>query len=1046
MGVGNQAIQQAVRSQSTGAPLDPVMAGRGRASLGAAVDDIRVHRGGMAQRAAAGAGATALTMGRDILLSAHADDSTLAHEMVHAVQPQAPGRVMSNEGDPAEREAAALAGEVLAGRPARATAGRAALSRQPVPTGGVRDPDTGWSFDPYAENVVGLGNLDLLKRMREVRDWLARHSMIELDYEAEMVLRDRLDVERDFRIDLGHLWLEDIDTANPALFRLMPGNAGAMDIVSVDNPELINGAPQDMAGAPIMNAAQLAAWQGRLGFPQISVADFLASRVPANDAPSGGTPLLPGERPDPFATPVLQSGGDRSGGMVLPGGMSYAGPRDRGLVSAFANQSGAGRTGAISEVYFGTGNPLGATNRNSTMANHPLTDFSMQSGPTPEVSLKTRVPGGANYDAPSRIDRFGNYLSGHAQLLGMDPAKNNFAQFMALHGNGRTEAQVRASLGLAVDASDVDAYRSLLSDPNAREPTPGGGVSAEPNYRRGPVSTIYNGVLRDRPIDVGDGGAPLRTVAEIDAALASNRIGVMQADSYLRGVGIDAAARVTGNPDFGTVQATRFMGAFQDMHPSLRPQAPGRVDMFSAARREGTDRAASASRVEQFDTYLARQAEMHGSGGQTLLITPADVPAYQGFLRDPFGREPTPTGRTSSSRNYARPAVSRVYDSVLAGLPTDRAVTSRAGERFNSVADIDAALTAGRLTAREHYELIDRTGRIAARSIAADTPAARAADATARVEYDAARVRANDYIRRNNSPEYMHSVGRGGGWGGDLHAAGSFGGRSAAIIGGVGTAMALWRHRDDDWSDSAVWADVGKSGGRDALHGGIRTGLETVAVSRTSQYLLREGLELGAARALFTRGAARFVPGGVVDAAFEIGDIVTTDRPVPAGEATYRVSRAVVIGAGSTAIGMATTAALVGSVVPGVGTAIGFVVGLAAGLILGAIIPSWDQLGQNNEDPYHGDIPMFRSDYERAAREGRLNCMGVGHHRKVHIIDDYMFDKGDAGTPLMGMPADPRAHTPMRLPNPMAMSDADRRALMQWIEAGNQADAGVAAR
>lgn len=1037
-------------------PLPAATRDRAERSLGVPLSTVRMHRGAAANRLTDSLGARAVTWGQNIALARDATEVTLAHELVHAAQNRRGGKALdgtSNPEDSAERQARALAPAVAVGEPVGAPLQRPSASVQlderadgglPGPLAAPeRDPETGWSFDPYGEDVVGLGNVGLLAKIATTRDWLASHSIVELDYEAMLILRDRLDTERNYRIDLGHLWLEGEEGTSQLLYRLMPGVNGAIDLVQVENYALIDSGPVDLGGQPIMNAAQFAAWKAGLGLPEMSVAEYLDSTKTV----SAGTPLTPGEMVNPLAAPTFGPVQTGPGDVHLPGGVSLAGQRYIDIANSFGNQSGAGRTGMISEAYFGSGPGalfgFGATNRNATQPNHPLTDFATRIGPFDDVSVKTRVPGSANYASPNRIDRFANYLSGQAQLQAMDPTATNFDAFMALHGNGRTPAQVRAGLGMAIDASDLADYRALLSDPQFHEPTASGGTSAEPNYRRSPIATIFDGILRDRPIELGDGGPPLRSVAEIDAALAANRIGVMQADAYLRGAGLDASAQVISNPDFGSAQASNFMTGFQGLHPSLRPEPPPRVDTFSAARRENTARADSASRIEQFDAYLSNQAAMHASGGSTLLIPQGDVTPYQSLLRDPFGREETPTGRASPKRNFAREPVRQVYDSVLAALPADQAIRSRAGESFSTIKAINDARDVGRLSAREHYELIARIGRIAARSVAADTPEMHAADRSRQADYAGARARANQYINANNSPEYMQSVAHGGGWSGDFRAARTNAGRSAKLGGAFGFGSSLWRNRDANWSDPAVWQDAALSGTRDAVRGGVTTTLETVAKSRASNYLLREGLEVGTTRALMTRGAARFVPGGVVDAAFEIGDIVTSDRPVSGGEATYRVGRAVVIGAGSTLIGTAAAGAVAGSVVPGVGTAIGFVVGLAAGLLLGALIPSWDDF-DGPSDPYNGDIPMFRSDYERAARDGRLNCMGVGHHRKVHIIEEHNFGFDAPGTRGSFFQDFPRTDggAPLDQRFRGQMSEADRAMLVQWLESSR--DAGTA--
>ncbi len=702
----------------------------------------------------------------------------------------------------------------------------------------------------------------------------------------------------------------------------------------------------------------------------------------------------------------------------LSGPNAFASPRDTRLRSAFANQSAAGRQGAISETYFGTGRGslygFGAIDQNRRTPAHPRTDFRMLFGDQVDVSVKSRVPDTAAFQSGSLVEQYHNYLEGHARLLDMDPSYRGFQQFMAVSAQGRTPAEVRAQSGLAVDASDFEGYRNLLADPLSSS----GGASDTPNYQRSAVSRIYDGILQDNPIVVGDGGQNLRTVAEINSALNSGRIGIMQHTAMLNQLGASASAQVLPNVGFGAQQARGFQQAFAGMHPSLRPApppAPASAQRFTASRRTDTARAGSASRIEQFDSYLRNQAEMFASGGQLLHVDPADVPSYQSLLRDPFARETTPGGGASPRRNYQRADMTRVYDGVLASNP----VRSDAGQEYRTIADIDQALANGQLTAREHYQLVDRVGRMAARSVAPDIPTpTSAADTAARAQYDAARARANEYIRRVASPEYMHSVSHGGGARGDLHAAGTYGGRAGLFGVLIGGGMEAWSSRDRGFDDPETWNRIAKAGGREGLRSTLSSSLETVAASRTSNYLLREGLETSAARSLAMRGAARTVPGGAVDVGFEVFDMATDDRENAADEVTYRLGRSFVIGAASTAAGGAAAGALAGSVVPGLGTVVGFIVGAAVGFLLSEGIPRWDELQQSGDshDAFHdryGNRVMFRSEFNRYVGEGR--CV-PGHHTTIRVMEDPpgLMDRPSLLPmmyPQLGVPTDPNAHT-----------------------------------
>ncbi len=270
-GLSNQLMQA---TAGGGTPLDPATRRHSEARLGVDLADVRLHRGAAVDRVTAGLGARALARGDSIMLGKAADRRSLGHELVHVAQSRRFGQddeaSVSEHDDPAEREARHLSDDIWRPGPVLPVeqAPRAAVSRNDGPVPNVNtppapaSPDPGWSFDPYDEEVVNLGNTQLVLRTLAVRQWLTNHSIIELDYEAYMILRDRLDLERDFRIELGHLWLEDIEQgATMSLVRLMQGANGAIDVVSITDPDLIDGPAQDLGGEPIMSMGQFEAYQ-----------------------------------------------------------------------------------------------------------------------------------------------------------------------------------------------------------------------------------------------------------------------------------------------------------------------------------------------------------------------------------------------------------------------------------------------------------------------------------------------------------------------------------------------------------------------------------------------------------------------------------------------------------------------------------------------------------------------------------------------------------------------------------------------------------------
>ena len=1005
-GISNQVVQAEINS------------GAGR-RLGLSPRDVEMVDGG---EAAAGLGARGASSGAGVSLGPGANRATLAHELVHVAQARRFGTGpagASRRSDAAEREARLLTPLVLGeGGPVEVRERPAARwNLDPMPGALAEEPaqtDPGWSFDPYAESIAGLGNQDLVLRTLAVREWLKGHSLIELDYEANLILRDRLDIERDYRIDLGHLWLEDIDQgASQPLIRLMTGANGAIDVVSVTDGALLFGGAVDLSSQPVMSLTQFNAFLARNGIGQMSLAQYL--RDTATSRPGDPLAPAPGE-PSPSASPLGYTAG-----------ASLLSPRDLRLPMAFANQGAAGRQGALSELFYSTSRQalygFGVVDQNAIQPSHPRTDFRQLFGDRLDLSLKSRVPGTDAAMSANPAERYANYLEGHAKLYGTQPGYTGFDRFMQISGGGRTPAQVRAQSGMVVDANDFAGYRAFVADPLSS-----GATTDLPLY----LSRIYDGVLQDRPIAVGDGGPNIRTVAELDAALTSGRIGIMQHTAMLNGVAAQAGAQVQPNIGFGASQAQNFHQAFAAMHPSLRPEPPaGSAPLFTATRDQGAARAQSASRIEQFRSYLTNQTAMLSQNGDLLRIAPADVSAYQALLREPFARETTPAGGDSRLHNYRRADVKAVYDAVLARTP----VAAQSGEAFQSVSALDEALKQHRLSVREHYQLLDRVGRMAARTVVADVPTAQSAgQQAANARYAAERARANEFIRRAAAPEYMHSVANGGGWRGDAHAARSYGGKGALL----GALFGMGRQAWDDRGRGLDATDIAMAGGREGLRGGLSATVETVAVSRASQYMLREGLELSAGKALAMRAGSRFAP-GLVDLGFEFYDMATDKRENSAGEIAYRSSRALVVGGSSAAVGYlagAAAGAAAGSVVPGIGTAVGFIVGLGVGLVASGVVGSiWDSIfGPSEPRPDPNVHTMFRSMYN-AKYAGRCP---PNHHQKFIILEDPPEWSAKAGTPSLFQmapitdPADPRAR-----PDPMAgwnqLSEADRKALSDWI-------------
>jgi len=133
--------------------------------------NVRIHDDAAANRMAADANAHAFTIGEDIAFAQGKSETTssdgkarLAHELTHVVQAarhpvaaaNAPPESVSNPGDPAEHEAAAVASQVIAGGMARVQAApHAAVHRQPAPKAKEK---TSW-LERHKENQLHVFEL-----------------------------------------------------------------------------------------------------------------------------------------------------------------------------------------------------------------------------------------------------------------------------------------------------------------------------------------------------------------------------------------------------------------------------------------------------------------------------------------------------------------------------------------------------------------------------------------------------------------------------------------------------------------------------------------------------------------------------------------------------------------------------------------------------------------------------------------------------------------------------------------------------------------------
>jgi hypothetical protein len=351
-----------------------------------------------------------------------------------------------------------------------------------------------------------------------------------------------------------------------------------------------------------------------------------------------------------------------------------------------------------------------------------------------------------------------------------------------------------------------------------------------------------------------------------------------------------------------------------------------------------------------FDHYMANAADGRTAAAVrdqlSLVVNADDLADFQRFVADPFARETTPGGQPARNPNYQRAALMRIYDGIL----QDRPLVLPDGRSLNSVAALDAALGNNSITADRHRAALTDVAQRASAKVAPNADLTRATLA----RFAAARAAVPNTmssrdVRAALSPEYMHSLSHGGGWGGDMHAMKTYGGRGAGLgaLFGVGHELVTGDLSHPDAFERLLWA-----GGREGLRGGATSSLEAVAASRASQYILARQLSASSGRALTARLGARAVPGGVVEGVFEGVDMATDDRPNRPAEVGYRMGRAFVIG-GTSALAGATAGAWAGAAIgtaifPGVGTVVGFVVGVLVGALVGfimnAIIPNYEEM------------------------------------------------------------------------------------------------------
>lgn len=172
---GNAAIERAVRSEVSrgGRPLEPALREQLERGFGADLGSVRLHSDQGAAASARQVNARAYAYGEHIVIGDPVGDDwegkrLIAHELVHVLQQRRGG---SQAPSPAprssrERQAEAIAGDVLAGRRAASASGTA----------------PGLARAHSKADIEALSDSDLASEHMTLQVWLQKHQVGETDY------------------------------------------------------------------------------------------------------------------------------------------------------------------------------------------------------------------------------------------------------------------------------------------------------------------------------------------------------------------------------------------------------------------------------------------------------------------------------------------------------------------------------------------------------------------------------------------------------------------------------------------------------------------------------------------------------------------------------------------------------------------------------------------------------------------------------------------------------------------------------------------------
>lgn len=292
-GCGNRALGRHLARglSSPGQGLPPGLRDRIGPTLGASLDDVRLHVDSEAAASARAVGARAYTLGPDVVFAGGAytpgtaeGQRLLAHELAHVAQAGSdPVPVLRREGDPAN----------------------------PAP-----GPTAVQEYDPCKIEVGPLTNQALVEQMAIVRNYLNPRERGQDKYYDYANLARRLGVERKRRIEMGHVWLgQDGLIAVPGNLYRLDSAPGYTMLVSPADVAGELGAPTQLVSSSIVTSEQFRHLLDVKQIPQMDFEDYFRQQ---QSNPQGPEPLRFVLPPPPSTPPVILDFGQLAESQLQP--------------------------------------------------------------------------------------------------------------------------------------------------------------------------------------------------------------------------------------------------------------------------------------------------------------------------------------------------------------------------------------------------------------------------------------------------------------------------------------------------------------------------------------------------------------------------------------------------------------------------------------------------------------------------------------------------------------------------------------------------------